>query len=422
MTFDRQNSQTVEMVKKSNIIDSLLYLTIFSVPFGTFSIKTGLTNLSLPNILIVITLVTFAITRYRKQRLYLSRLQLIALGMLCVLILIQSITTFIHSGSSRRIVTYIGYMLFTIGIFTYVDSYSDARRLLQAAFLSAVVLSILTIVHVFLYPQGLPFGDKYRGQRAIFGVTIPFQRTLGLDITYGAFGMYTMMATPYYIYKNLKKPSLIEGLGILLVLLAVLISQSRSTWVAAGVAIFIVITGYGVYNKFRIEKNNTYMKIVSYGILVAGLILILLSPGIIKEIISVRSDTFFSRIEQYQSGIEIVLSEPLIGVGFGTLEELYQSGSAVIHSSFVNLAAQTGLIGLALVIYLWLIVILVLMKEMFYSQLENTLAIGIFASLAAIFIETNLQPGFTKAPWIVLALALSVYTATGIGRTKGAEE
>jgi len=388
------------MFKSRILADYLLPMAIFVIPFGFISVETGVANLSAPNILIILTFVAFTAFEYRRKEIRLTNPQITVITIFGLLIVHQVVGTLIHSGSPRRVVTFGGYFLFTTAIFLYVDSERDLQWLLHAAFLSAVLISVLTIIHIFfLYPNGFPFGDRYRGMRTVAGITLPFQRSLGVDMTYGSFGMYVMAATPYYTYIGLKKRSKGCLLGVATVLFAVLLSQSRSTWVAAGGATAIVIVGY------LIKIHKPYFREMG---IVIGAFGILSSPLIARILIQVRPDTFTSRLSQYRSGIEIAKLFPLFGAGFGNLRQFYQ-GPHDIHSAFVNLTTRTGIPSLLLVLGIWVIVLLFLLRGMHGSDKKYAFAIALLASLCAVFIESNFQPGFTKTTWVVLALALSTY-------------
>lgn len=378
--------------------DPLVQATVFSVPFGAFSIDTGVANISPPNLLIIITVIYFGAVMIPQERLRLSRVQIYALGLLCVLILVISVTSFVQQGRSRRLVTYIGVLLLSTVLLLYVDSISDAKRVLRAAFLSAVVVSILTIVHSITYPAGLPFGRDYLGQRTVAGVTVPFQRTIWLPTSYSGFGMMLMIGTPYYLYIALKKRSKIILFGVSSILFAVLISQSRSTWAATVLALFIVISGYII--KERGEKANiTYLLSVIFPT-------ILLLPAGLNVLISIRADTFFSRIKQYQAALDIMQSNPLVGEGLNNVEQSY-AGS--IHSEFFRLGAEAGVVAFLLFITIWTIPILSVSKGIFSSSSGYALKIGVLASIIAMIIESNMAPGLSKAPWIVLIIGLGHY-------------
>lgn len=381
--------------------DILVQLTILTVPFGVFSIETGFVNLSLPNLLIILTIIYFTITVILTGDVRLSKPQLSVLGLLCITTVTILISLAIQQGSPRRLVTYIGYLLITTILFVYIDSIPDVERVLRAAFLSAVAVSVLTIVHSVTYPIGLPFGQAYIGQRTVVGVTVPFQRTIGLPaISYGAFGMMLMISTPYYTYEGIKNRSKLTLFGVSLVLLAVLISQSRSTWVATGLAVFVVVSGY-----FVREYNRKFT--IAY-ILSVFIPSVLLLPSVVESLVSIRSRTLSVRIEQYQVAINLLQSYPTTGVGLGNIDRFYTTYS--IHSEFLRIGAEAGVIALLAIVAVWTISILFVARGMFSSNNRYMLAVGIIGSISAMVIEANMAPGFSKAPWIVLAVGLGVHS------------
>lgn len=381
--------------------DILVQATIFSAPFGGFSVETGFVNISPPNLLIIITLMYFGTVTFSQERLHISKVQLFVLGLLSIAVAVISITLFAQQGSPRRLVTYTGYMLLTAILFLYINSISDVKWVLQTAFLSAVVISVLTIVHSVTYPVGLPFGSTYVGQRTVAGVTIPFQRTLGLPaISYGGFGMMLMIGTPYYLYKGLKNRSPIIFLGVSLVFLAVLISQSRSTWAATSLILFTVVSGY-ILNEFEKKAKITYL----FGIVFST---ILVLPTAVTALVSIRSSSFFSRIEQYQVALDLLRSNPVVGVGLGKTDQYYTEHT--IHSEFLRIGAEAGAVVLLIIVIIWMVSALSIIKEMSLSPTRYALGVGILASIGAMVVETNMSPGFGKAPWIVLATGLGIYS------------
>jgi hypothetical protein len=376
----------------------LLPLAIILAPFTRYLFE--VVELNIANWILIASILSIVLDKYLQHKLKLSKTQLIGLSLMSMLILLQSISILVKSGVPRQLVAPIVYILFFVAVFLYIDSNSDIVRLFQTGFFLGIVMSIATISHILLFPDGLPFGDAYLGRRSVAGFIFPFQRSLGFDITYGTFGMYLMISTPYYIYKNINYRSPFELLGILLILTAVILTQSRSTWVAAAAAVLIVLSFY------VLEANKNLIK---YFIPVSILTLAAVGPVVVNVLISIRPDTFYSRISQYNDGVDIVLSYPLLGVGLGNIEK-FREGSELIHNPFINLAAEAGLPSLFIIIALWLITVSCLLRMVINTGANNGFAIGLLASLVAILIELTFHPGFKKTPWIVMAIALSLHT------------
>ncbi|MDB9253338.1 O-antigen ligase family protein [Halorubrum ezzemoulense] len=385
----------------TSIENILVQLTIFFIPFGVFSVETGVVNISLPNLFIISTIIYFSAFLCIKRELTLSKIQVLVFVLFCTALVTILITTFIQQGSPRRLITYIGYLLVTTILFLYINSISDAERVLRAAFLSAVAINALTIIHSVTYPVGFPFGQAYLGQRTVVGVTVPFQRTLGLpNITYGAFGMMSMVGTPYYLYKGIKNRCIITLFGVSLVLLGVLITQSRSTWVATSLAVFIVISGY-VLKETRKKTKIAYV----LAIVIPAIALV---PSSIKSLISIKSSTFSSRTEQYRIALELLQSNPVTGVGLSNVNQFYSAYA--IHSGFLRIGAEAGAFAFLTVVTVWAISLLFVSKGVFLSSAHYTIRVGVIAGIGAMIIEANMVPGFGKAPWILLATGLGIYS------------
>jgi hypothetical protein len=389
------------VVDDHSLDDFLVEATIFSVPFGAFSIETGFINISPPNLLIIMTVAYYATATILQERLCISKLQMYILTLLSVAIAMISVTLFVQDGSPRRLVTYIGFLLLTAILFLHVESISDIERILRVAFLSAVVVSILTVVHSVTYPVGMPLGQPYLGKSRVAGVTFPFQRTLWLPISYSGFGKVLMVGTPYYFYVGLKKRSGIILFGVSLVLFAVLISQSRSTWAASGLAVVIIISGY-IIDEYGRKAHIAYL----LGMLLSA---ILLLPTIINTLLIIRPDTFSYRIEQYRVAIDLLQSNPVVGIGLGNVDEFYSAAS--IHSEFLRIGAEAGAVVLVIIVVIWLISALSVAKGMFSSSTKYAVCVGILASIGVMIVESNMGPGFGKASWIVLAIGLGIYSA-----------
>lgn len=384
------------MSNKNRLSRLLLPLTIVLAPFTSYLPEVA--ELNIVNWVLIISILSLIIDKYLDNKLYLSRIQLVGLILMSILVLLQSISILANSGNSLELVPYVIWLLFFTAICLYIDSNSDIVRLFQAGFCVGIILSIATISHILLFPNGLPFGDAYLGRRSVAGFTFPFQRSLGFEISYGTFGMYLMISVPYYIHKNIYNRSSFELLGILVIQIAVILSQSRSTWLATATALVVVFSVYVIEaDKIRLRH---FMPL-------SVLTLVAVGPIMVKKLISIRPGTFYARISQYTDGLSIAQSHPLLGVGLGNIER-FREGPATIHNAFIRQAAQTGFLSSLIIICLWWITIAYLIKITISDNTSNSFGIGSLASIIAIFVELTFHPGFKKPPWIAIAIALSL--------------
>jgi hypothetical protein len=377
-------------------LDFLVFITVLSLPFGGFSIETGVVNISAPNLLIIVTL--FSVAFKNRGEVNTNKRQSIVILLGVFFIFYTYLSTVYYAGSLRSLITYSGFLFLMISIIIYCRGSEQVRLVFHAMFLSAIVISILTIVHVLLYPSGLPFGDIYRGQRTVGGIKIPVQRSIGVPMSYGSFGMYSLAATPYYAYVAVRRKSTPLLLGVVTIITAVLISQSRSAWLAAMVAMIILLFGHYL-EKYR--DNQMLLGTVGLGTIA------FIIPGVVSALIHIQPGTARARFEQYQYAIDVLLSSPITGVGLGNLNSITKL-SYKIHSAFLNIGAASGLPALLPILIIWAGAVVYLLKLLFHSSTNFALTLGLLAGIAVVTIESNLQPAFSKAPWVIIALIVSL--------------
>jgi O-antigen ligase len=312
--------------------------------------------------------------------------ELLTIGLLAVLMFQMSAMTIVNSGYPRRIVTYFGYLLFVVAIMIYCDSYTDINRLIWAGFLSAFSISLLTIVHASTYPVGIPFGGTYHQSRVI-----PIKRAIAPSLTYGTFGMFIMMSLPYHII-NIKNSKKVKLTMIGIISLAILISQSRSTWIAVVLGLFSIFT-------IILHRSDIQRELKIFLILTPSILFALILPVLLE----IRSPA--QRITQVLVGLEIIGDNLLTGVGPGNLQS-YHELDVSIHNSFINLAARSGILSLAIVLMVWSLAIYTLVNNIINDRFL-ILSMCLFGSFVAVIIETNLTTAFSKVPWIIVAIAVT---------------
>lgn len=133
-----------------------------------------------------------------------------------------------------------------------------------------------------------------------------------------------------------------------LVLLALLFSQSRGPWIAAVVMVLIVCL---LHRDILLYKRLALIYIL--------LALCFLSPSLRARALTITHTEYASnaeRLEMWQAGRRMVQDHPLLGVGPGSMplaSPHYQSEKrrldgpwGHLHNTFVNVAAERGLLGL----------------------------------------------------------------------------
>jgi O-antigen ligase len=148
-----------------------------------------------------------------------------------------------------------------------------------------------------------------------------------------------------------------------LILMGLLVSQSRGPWIAAAVMVFMACL---------LHRNiHFYVRLF---VIYFPIAMCFLFPSMRARLVSIANPAYQSnaeRFEMWQAGYRMVQDHPLWGVGTGTMhlvsphyqsEERRRDGPwGHLHNTYVNVAAERGLLGLAaflgfiglLAFYLW---------------------------------------------------------------------
>jgi len=184
---------------------------------------------------------------------------------------------------------------------------------------------------------------------------------------------------------------------VLLSLVALLATLSRSGWLALG----------GFLAGMLIWLRRWQIGLLEVLLLAA----ILLTPTARTRLVDlVRwGPTVQARLENFQEGLALVRAHPLSGIGFNNLPLVRaQAGNklatekskASLDNSFLFIAATSGLVGLAF--YLWFL--LALLKKIFYQLRHPFLGLGILALILQSLFVNSL---FYSPVLFLLALALA---------------
>jgi len=152
------------------------------------------------------------------------------------------------------------------------------------------------------------------------------------------------------------------ALGQFLVLLALVFSKSRGPWIAASAMVFVVCL---------LNRDIVFYKRLA--LIYIPVALCFFAPSMRARAFSITNNKYDSnseRLEMWQAGRRMIQDHPLLGVGTGTMTQ--ESGSyqlaarrregpwGHLHNTYINIAAERGLLGLAA----FLIFILALASEL----------------------------------------------------------
>lgn len=221
----------------------------------------------------------------------------------------------------------------------------------------------------FMLP-GLPFYRAY----GTFQQPNPFAGMMGLiaPVALGlAFG--TLGHPPRSIWQTLL------GLGALgiggLALLALIVSWSRGAWLGAAVAVGTLIgmlparSRWGFAALAAMILSGAFLWTAGWVPTpirdrLAGAVEELQVIDVRGVVVDAANFAIVERMAHWQAAVEMIRAHPWLGVGFGNYAAAYPAYAPIrwpnplghAHNIYLNMAAETGLVGLLLYLLLWIVI------------------------------------------------------------------
>ena len=230
----------------------------------------------------------------------------------------------------------------------------------------------------------------------IKGISLDF-RLKGLTshwMTYSGLLMFVFIFFfVYFFYEKRWKIKLILAGALLIILIAILLSLTRSVWVG----IFIAAGIFMIYYKPKIL----------YAAVPAVVLLFFLLPASVKNrvvsIVDMNNETNRDRFYMYKTGINIIKDHPLTGVGADNVGSVYDSykpaeaklSNPHLHNNFLMELAERGIFALlALVVAFVSIFILLVNKIKNSIDFEKTIALGVLFAFTGFIIAGLFEYNF----------------------------
>ena len=262
-------------------------------------------------------------------------------------------------------------------------------RWLVYALLVAASANALVGLYIFFGGSGalhLAILGRFFRAFGTFGQPNPFAGFMGITLPLAIMGAYVQLSSLLNSYRakrkiQLKSLLLMFGFGISAVLLsaALLASWSRGAWLGTAVAVAVML--------FALPKRLTTGLAAALGLalLIAGLWLGGLLPQSVVNRLTTSVGDFFTvddirgvdispfnyavveRIAHWQAALNMAQANPILGVGLGNYEIAYDQYRLInweeplghAHNFYLNVLAETGVVGLATYLLFWIVVFVV---------------------------------------------------------------
>ncbi len=214
----------------------------------------------------------------------------------------------------------------------------------------------------------------------------------------------------YFGGKNLsKKIKPLLFFSTIILVACLVLTYTRGAWIA--VTLSLILTGILLKSK----------KLVIITILAVTLLLFFSTKSVKERTVSIVTDSQNIRTGLWQEAAMIIKDFPFLGCGLNAYSivapkyKIAEGGGVYPHNSYLQMAAETGLLGLGA--FLWIIVTvfenslanLKKINDKFYNALLIGLLAGLFAFLAHSFVDTNFYSlQFRYLMWFIIGLIVAV--------------
>lgn len=316
-------------------------------------------------------------------------------------------------------------------------SYLYIKNLSQLKKLTGLFILFVTLASLYAVLQHFWEVDVFRLSRPI-----SFLKHVNDDLnapvrvsgflSYMTFSGQLAMSIPiiFALFLAVKTVSkrLLCALSLLLTVLALLWTYTRSAWI--GTICALMLFGY-------VKGKKTFIVLLLVGILLVFLTII--QPDFFDRSLIDRSLSVFSakenleRLYTWESTLYMILDRPLIGIGKGNYSELARqyrqkmypdfefSSYAHAHNNILQVAVTAGIPALLCFLWLWG----VLFKEAYQTYQEipkahptlKILSLGFLGSIIAFFVQGFFEHNFGDVEsvmmlWFIVAFALKLECLT----------
>ncbi len=367
-----------------------LYALILAVPFSSwFPIPISVGNLTAVDLLVALLLALWLARMMAHDRAIRVRFPPLALPF--ALFLFAALLSTTAALSLQYAIKELTKWLEMFAVYLYVANNLDRAQMPHALAVMLIAGGAEAAIGVYQFlfrvgPEGFSLFGQFMRAYGTFEQPNPFAGYLGLiipvalGIAMAAVSGYRFQISGSHVLKlgtwNLKLET--WGLGVLaalslaVMLAALLMSWSRGAWLGVGAALVITIV---VQSRRAFVLSVITAFVLTFIILLSSINII---PSVIAERFSGIGDYFgvfdvrgikvddanfaiVERMAHWQAAMEMYVDHPVLGIGIGNYAPVYPAyalprwsdplGHA--HNYYLNIAAETGTIGLLAYLLLW---------------------------------------------------------------------
>jgi O-antigen ligase len=327
----------------------------------------------------------------------------------------------------------IAYLLMMLTVFNWTQSFADHRRIWSALAVTAVGLSVVGLIF-----HATSFYIWNEPNAGVLRVNATF-RDPNIFARFLAFSMLTMVVLAADLDVTLRQRALWVG-AALVSAVVIAFTYSRAGWG------FTLVTAVAVIALARRRRRALAL----VGLLVAAFAVVaLIDPSVLSRAALLAENlqapfnnrAFIDRapwlqflnylpvdsVRQYLIGAGLIMfaDHPIFGIGFGAFSQALAGGAyaglvppgvatTASHTSLVTIVAETGVVGLALVLLTGFFFVRSMVRGGFQSPLERTLVLAPVVGLMLVVLDSQFSGRFFDESYLWLFLGLAYSARAGL--------
>ncbi len=414
-----------------------IYALILSYPFGSLYLSDKVANLSIPNVLLVITALAVLGRMVRHRRVLgevgpVIRFAFILLPIFLIAVIPSILVAPDREIALRYLPTRTGYALTYVLIVILIRDITKIKTALKCLVASAGLASAATLALGF-FPGMLPPELMYLSETAeplIEGLSTA--RPTGLFAAAAVFNSWVILALPIAVLSSLRTnsfgiPRYLSVVASSVILGALLLNQTRAGWIAGAVVIALLLCWAPLY-----LRGKRWAAVLRTAALVGIVLLMGIQAsrrveGFIDWFVygPGRVGSVIERQRQYELAFQAIRSHPWFGLGPFGINVLYLEPSGLhpsLHNIYLEELVFSGLVGFIPYIAFLPLSLYAPFKLMWGSVVQELRLVAgaiVLGSLGALTVYQSYPGAGEKSYWIMLGLCASTsYLLFGATRVK----
>jgi O-antigen ligase len=413
----------------------LVLLIVVSVPFGSLrQVSLGPMRIGATELLVALLLGFWLMRKIARRdgRLFWPPLVLPLLAFILVLVTSLLVTTSLEH-SAKEIAKWVEFLV----LYVIVANERDARwtKVFAAALLGTGALVALHGIYQFLFqvgPEGFILFGRYMRAYGTFEQPNPYAGYLGLTLPLAVGLMGTLLLPKQY--RVAPRWLLWVGFSGALMLVALAMSWSRGGWLGFAAAVLGIALAIIARSGRTALLIAAVVMLLIYVALAGGLSLV--PSSLLQRFgdfvpylgsVDVRgleiTDANFAVLERmahWKAALDMWTDHLWLGVGIGNYEIAYASYALPLwplplghaHNYYLNIAAETGLLGIVAYLGLWGAALFLVWRALRQaSGWSLGVALGVLGMLVHLAVHNLFDNLFVHAMYLQVAILLGIVSS-----------